>query len=796
LKLSFDWLCDYSDFRSLPLSKVLEKINLSICEVDSVSDLHIELDKVIAVKITSIEKHSKSEKLWIANAFDGNETYTVITGAQNLESGDIVPLAVIGSCIGGKEIKKAVLQGAESTGMFCSEKELGISEDHSGIMKLPSSTKIGISLRKYLNLEDKIFLIDNKSITHRPDLWSHFGFARELAAQLNLPITFNPYHTEINFTSVNSIEVKKNEYAHSYFASAIKGISVVNSNDKIKSRLERCGIRSINNVVDVSNYIMLEMGQPTHFFDLTKLGTVAIDVNLGIKGTKIPLLDGTEKEVDESILLIKNSEKAVAVAGIMGGSETAVSDTTKELLLESAVFKREDIRRSIRKIGIRSEAAIRYEKGLNPNSSIPVIKRSIQLLKENGCPNLEASSPVGFILDSERKVTISTNFTFLEKKLGKRFPDSQILEPLNRLGFKTETKNDEINILIPEWRNSYDVLVPEDIVEEVGRSIGYAEIPVVPIKFAIVPAVLNDSRKLERLIKSELSLGFGFSEVYNYPFASQEDVLFENDKVESLAIKNAMPEEQRYLRTSPYPSIIRNLVTNADRYDSIKLFEFGRTYFPQENSLGREMKFISVASLSIKKNETSSDIENELLKIRRNFEQLFESLNIPDIELISVSKPYFHPNGAVSIYSNKTLVAELGVLHPALVKTYEIRKGIPIIGRIEFDSILPLFTANKNRFIFKAPSHFPQDSLDISLLLSDSEGTERYAKLVRDLKIEELSNIHVDGIFKGGNVPEGKKSVTYRISLVTYKETFTQNKINSIMNDLLALAKKEGFQLR
>lgn len=796
MKLSFQWLCDFADFQLVDENKLLEKISLSICEIDDFSDYMPHLSHVIAVNIVKIEKHPNADKLRICEIFDGRESRTVVTGAPNAEKGDILPLAIPGAMLGEKEIKESELKGIRSYGMFCSEKELGFSEDHSGVMKLQSNAKLGDNLRTIFGLEDKILEIDNKSITHRPDLWSHFGFARELAAQLRVTIKFNPFHSEYNFDSLPSPKVVVNDKAHSYYASRITGAKTLPSVHKIKSRLERCGIRSINNIVDVSNYVLLEMGQPTHFFDSHALGELSIEVDHAKNGESLELLDGSLRELSSSMLIIRNQGKPVAIAGVMGGQETSVTDSSTELVLESAVFKREDIRKSIRSTSIRSEASVRYEKGLNPNSAIPVLKRSLALLKENNAGDFKVSNYSGYNHKENHKTIIELSFDFINKKLGKIFDRGLIVVTLEKLGFRVTINEEELNVIVPEYRQNYDITIPEDLIEEIGRSLEYRQIEILPIQSEVRPQTLNNSRQLERTIKNYLSRNAGYNEVYNYSFASSKDNLFEGKTSSSVEILNSMPEEFKYLRNSVYPSLIKNLVFNSDRFEYIKIFEYSRTNeLIDKNSLPDEKKWFAIAVMNTKKSGDSIDIlESDFLKARQDIEGIFQYLKL-DYSIVKHSTGYFHPNGSVAFISNNTLIAELGILHPRHYDSYGLKKK-PILGKIWFDELLNLIESKGQDFKFKAPSQFPQGQLDITLIMDKNADTSFYANLIKNASIPEIDNAWVHDIYIGDNYGHDKKSVTYRIHLLSHNETFTSTRIQAINEEIIKLAKDNNFSLR
>ncbi len=793
MKLSYKWLCEFTNLESIPFDKIIEKINLSICEVDHIEDYKKNLETVVCVKILS------SEKLSTANlnkyiATDGSNEYQVISGDLSLSINDKVPLALPGTTIGDKKIETSIIKNEKSYGMFCSEKDLGISEENSGVLKFNDSMNVGFNLRALYDYEDRILTIDNKSITHRPDLWCHFGFARELASQLSLKITFNPLEEgnwEVDSSIKEKINIEKSEFYHSYKGIIIKNINVKKSILKIKNKLEKCGLKSINNIVDISNYVLLEVGQPTHFFDKNKLQDINISVRKGNSSDNLILLDSTNI-VCQDMLMIANNGKPVAIAGVMGGLESSVTDSTKDLFLESAVFRREDIRKSIRTTGIRSEASIRYEKGLNPTLTSLVIYRIISLLKENGSIELTHSDIFGVDSNYISNNIIQTNYDFIKSKLGKEINNIEIDTILEKLGFKVESKLDTIKVTVPDYRSQYDVTIKEDLVEEVGRTIGYGNIELTPVNSSILPAKLNNSRTLERELKKIFSYHLNYNEVYNYSFISKEQLLFEEDSINFLEIKNAMPKEYQYLRTSLYPGLLQNIIKNKDRFENIKIYELGRTYFKEQEGLGKEIKYLNFMEYD---NDSNEAFESRLFEIREKIVYCLSKLNITDLNFEKLEKKYFQPTSGIIFKKDSLVLAELGILHPKIQFENGIKKKL-FMGSMFLENILKTYISMKNIYSFKSPSNFPQDKLDISLVMSETQNTEVYSNLVQKENIDEIEKIYVTSIYRGESIQKDYKSVTYHFELINYKETFTQTKIKLITDKLLLIAKENGFQVR
>ncbi|MBE0303093.1 phenylalanine--tRNA ligase subunit beta [Leptospira interrogans] len=808
MKLSLDWMNDFTPLKEVGLDAILKKIAISVCEIDDATEFRPELDFVKIVRIESLEKHPSADKLQIVQVFDGSSKSQIVTGATNVKIGDLVPLAIPGAKLGDKEILESELRGVKSSGMLCSEKELFLSEESNGVWILNGldQAEVGKTIRSFLYYDDIIFEVDNKSITHRPDLWSHFGFARELASQLRLPIVFNPFESLWNFDlSVKLPKVLENQNAHSYYASSISGVSVFPSKRKFQSRLQKCGVRVINNVVDVSNYVMLEMGQPTHFFDkkfLENQGGISLEVSFAKKGESFALLDETSPALEEEVLLIRNQGKPVAIAGVMGGKESAVQNTTTEIVMESAVFMRERIRKSIRSTGIRSDSSVRYEKGLEATTTLPVIRRALNLLKENGCSELKASEPVGFLHIPHKEVRIHTDIHFINAKLGVTLSQGDITDILERLHFIVSWKGEHLEVLVPKFRHNYDVTIPEDLVEEIGRTKGYDTIQVSPLLAEVKTPIRNLNRELERKCKTFFAIALKYHEVFNYSFQSYKDNEFSGDPKLSVKIKNEMPEEQSVLRNSLLPSLLKNTRTNQDRFSEIKIFEFGRVYFNLPEPENEKKIFAFAVSLDKKSSEPDLKLlEEDFLKIKKEVESFLESIQIYEYTWKIQQETIFHPGANLCLVARsgkdglETIVGNLGYVHPAILDSFELKKRV-IYGSFEFERIVELWNQNRKVSRFVTPSQFPEAEIDLSILVGEKENTNVFTDLVKLERIPELKEGWVYSQFMGGNVPEGKKSVSYRFRLVNYERTFTQERIKEISDQLVILAGKNGFVLR
>jgi len=832
LKLSLDWIREFVNLESIQDEEIIQKINESICETEEVYQFLPHLENIVPVEIVEILAHPQADRLKVARVLAGDRTLQIVTHSDVLSPGNMVPCALPGALLKGTVVQNSELRGVRSEGMFCTGKDIGVNEDESEVFILNDSSlplhticgnrsnllniedclfQTGNSISHQLGFSDTIIEIDNKSITHRPDLWSHFGFARELAAQFGRKILKNPLDTIVPDSEFNEsygkLEVTTTPYAKSYYAISINRIQVAGSRMKYRSRLLKCGIKSISNVVDVSNYVLLEIGQPTHFFDKKKLSNNFLQVAPAVAGETICLLDDTERNLSEGIGLIRNGDAPVAIAGIMGGKDTAVSEDTTEVVLESAVFHRESIRAAIRKTGIRSESAIRYEKGLDTATCIPVIHRCIHHLKENGNRQIQIGSISGFDHEKDKKVTIQTHLNFIKKKIGKEISAHEVEDILNRLGFhileKLETKeNVHWNILVPRYRHNYDVTIPEDLVEEVGRTIGYSTIATKPLQLSLETPVSNPMRNLEKKIRIILSLHSHYSEVYNYSFQSLEDARFEKDIPDSeiVFLTNEMPQEYSVLRTSIYPSLLRNAATNQERFEEFGIYEIARTYdnsLRNQENLPKEWRKLGILFLPPGRlqSETKMNTEENFLQFRAEIETLLKILGIYQYKWNQQNKPYFHPHANLELSFDGNFFGEVGILHNRISDLYGLRKR-PFLCSLDLEALLDILQRRETKLLFRVPSSLPQSSLDISLVLDERESSCRYASLVLKSGIPELDEVWVHDTFRGGNLGESKVSVTYRILLTPHDKNLTQERLREISDMLVMIAKENHFTLR
>ena len=593
--LSYSWLKELTGFKLKP-EKLADILSTHTAEVEKIIKLGQGLDKIVVGEIKEIKPLPKSKKLSLAKVQTKInkkvKELDIVCGAENIAVGQKVPLALTGAKILGEEIKEVSILGVKSQGMLCAEDELGIGEDHSGIYILPKETKIGEPVAKVLGLNDYILEIENSSLTHRPDLFNHFGLAREIMACLGqikiknfcLPAGKENLKLKVQNPKIKQLKiiVQDNKLCPRYMAVIIDGIKIAPSPLWMQNRLRNCGIRPINNVVDITNYVLLELGQPLHAFDLNNLEGTQIMVRPAKKGEKILALDGKEYELDKTDLIIADKIKPVALAGIMGGEYSGISEKTKTIVIESANFNPINIRQSSKRLGIRTESSLRFEKGLPLNFSQEGLYQAIELVK-----NLAQGQVVSQIFDikseeAKRRLAgskkIFLNFEKLERVAGIKFSTKEVLSILKFLGFKTKEQKKGILVQAPIWRN--DINIPEDIIEEIVRIYGINKIKPKPIVAEIKPVALSPEMNWENKLKDILA-GAGFDEIYTYIFY-QTPI---ETKVEHLELANPLNPSQRYLRISLLPNLEKSIEKNQRFFEKIKVFELSNVFYRKDNQI-------------------------------------------------------------------------------------------------------------------------------------------------------------------------------------------------------------------
>ena len=818
MKVSLNWLRDYVEI-TLPLKELAERLTMSGLEVKSIQTIGGTWDNVVIGEVIAVNPHPNADRLKLATVDIGTEQVTVVCGAPNIGPGQKVPFAHIGARLIDAHTEEAILlkpakiRGVASEGMVCSEKELGISDIHEGILVLPPEAPIGAPLSAYLG--DAIFDLD--VTPNRPDCLSVIGIAREIAALTGGPLRLPQIHyeeLEDSIDSFASVDIAEPDLCPRYCASLITGIKIAPSPSWLQQCLNSCGMRPINNVVDVTNYVMLEYGQPLHAFDYHKLKGRQIIVRRAGNGETIITIDGTKRALNPDILVIADKEEAVAVAGIMGGLDSEVTDKTDTILLESANFNQAAIRRGCGHLQFQSEASIRFDKGLNSELPLLPLKRATQLLLE-----LAGDRAARGIIDvypgkSEPKL-ISLTAREVERLSGLKVNIDEILKVLKALGFECQESNSgsQISVSVPYWRS--DIKCSADLVEEVVRIIGYEKIPITRLSSPLPQQKSNLSpsaqqSNLKEKLRNTLT-GFGFQEILTYSLVSLEKLQKLSPKLElkipPLKVANPMTREQEFLRTSLRAGLLSTLSHNQKfEQAGIRLFEIGKVFLPhhppviaskakqsqEEKELPQEKEALC-AVLSGPRAELSWQADKEPLDFfdaKGVVENLLDQLGLK-ASFDTGDDEILFPGRGADIIVEDDKVGIVGDVHPRVAQAFELSNAICLI-EVDLEKLLTKITLTKE---YQSIPRFPSVTRDIALVVDEQVSYRRAEEIIQSFPL--VTQITLFDLYRGKQIPDGKKSFAIRITYQSPSHTLTDEEVDQTQEQMLArLLQELGAILR
>jgi phenylalanyl-tRNA synthetase beta chain len=804
MKVSLKWLRDYVDIK-LANKELSERLTMAGLEVKGIQIIGGTWDNVVIGEVIALNPHPNADRLKLATVDLGTEQVTTVCGAPNIELGQRVTFARIGARLIDPHteeivlLKPAKIRGVASEGMVCSEKELGISDSHEGILVLPPEAPIGTPLSAYLG--DVIFDLD--VTPNRPDCLSVIGTAREISALTGEPLRLSPIHYEELENSIDSfasVDIADSDLCPRYCASLITGIKIASSPSWLQQRLNSCGMRPINNVVDVTNYVMLEYGQPLHAFDYHKLKGRQIIVRRAGDGETITTLDGSERVLNPDILVIADKEGAIAVAGIMGGLDSEVTDKTDTILLESANFNQAAIRRGCSHLQVQSEASIRFDKGLNSELPLLPLKRATQLLVE-----LAGGRAAKGIIDvypgKSKPKAILLTAREVERLSGLKVNIGEIIKVLKALGFECQETNSDsqISVSVPYWRS--DVKCSADLVEEVVRIIGYEKVPITRLGSPLPQqkSKLSPSARQSNLRKKlrNILTGFGFQEILTYSLVSLEKLQQLSPKLElkvpPLKVANPMTREQEYLRTSLRAGLLSTLSHNQKfEQTGIKLFEIGKVFLPRGKELPEEREMLCVV-LSGPRAELSWQANNEPLDFfdaKGVVEKILNQLGLKANFDVSDDEILFPGRGADIIVEDDK-VGIVGEVHPRVAQAFELSNTICLI-EIDLEKLLTKITGIKE---YQPIPRFPAVTRDIALVVDEQVSYRTVENIIQSFPL--VTQVTLFDLYRGKQVPKGKKSFAIRIIYQSPKHTLTDEEVDQAQEQMLARLHQElGATLR
>jgi phenylalanyl-tRNA synthetase beta chain len=762
------------------------------------------LDSVTVARLISVDRHPDAERLTLCQVDTGSDSVQVVCGATNHRAGDLVALAQVGSVLPGDfKIKKSKIRGVESMGMLCSEKELGLAEESAGIMILPAGLTLGQPVFAALGLKDVRFELG--LTPNRPDCLSVVGVAREVSAMAGNPLRLpaaQVTETGPAIASQTSITVTEPGLCPRYAARLIRGVTIGPSPDWLVSRLEAVGMRSINNVVDVTNYVLMELGHPLHAFDFGLLRGGCIVVKRAGKGETFTTLDGQSRPLDDRDLVICDAEGPVALAGIMGGENSEIRPDTVDILLESAYFNPTSIRRSSKRLGLHTESSHRFERGADVNMVPVALDRAASLILEvAGGTAAKGRIDVYPQPLAERRLAISARKT--AEILGLELDILEIRRLLQSIGLAAElaeNREETLYVSIPAFRPDLEREI--DLIEEVARLNGYDRIPVtMPAGRIVCHRPANRQRHVRTL--RDAMVAAGFSEVINYSFttASAWDKIAlptDDSRRETVKILNPLTEEQSVMRTTLVPSLLETVSRNlAYRSRDLRLFELRPVFLPQAGEELPQERLRLTAVICGRREPEGWAQGNETVDffdLKGVLEALLERFRIDRISWdSSLSEPFLHPGKACTLTSGKAALGTIGEVHPEVLENFDIECPAYLLDL----DLQAFFAEVGSHRSFRSPSRFPDVYRDTALLLDEEVSSRQLFDLLGRVKAKEVEDVVLFDLYRGKGIPAGKKSLAIRIRYRSAEKTLTDEEISVLHGRIIEmLCKSLGAEIR
>lgn len=792
MNLPMSWLNDYMDIDTEP-KEYADRLTMSGSKVEGFENMGENVQNVVAGKVLTCVDHPDSDHLHVCTVDAGTgETLQIVCGAPNVKAGIIVPTALIGAVLPDGKIKKTKMRGVESQGMLCSHDELGITEDmlgyepEYGILILPDDTPIGKDIRDIFGMNETV--VEFEITSNRPDCFSIIGLARETAATFDKKFTI----PEVKFAENNeniadmlSVEVLDKDKCKRYCARMVKNVKIGPSPAWMQERLRACGVRPINNIVDITNYVLLEYGQPMHAFDLRDLADNKIIVRRAENGEVIKTLDEQDRTLTSDDLVIADGKKAVAVAGVMGGFNSEVKDDTTTVVFESATFDGASVRLTAQRVGLRTEASSRYEKGLDYNNTVPAVERACQLVEELAC-----GENIGGMIDVMGNVTDMKSLPFRPDKinafLGTDISTEQMVKYFDALEIKTDL--DKMTVTPPSFRP--DLEGEADIAEEVARFYGYDKIPVTLLSGEATCGKKTDRQQAQDKIMETLT-AMGMYEIYTYTFTSPSifdklNIPSESALRNAVKISNPLGEDTSIMRTTTIASMLDILSRNYNyRNVSAKLFEIGKVFIPAEEGRLPDEPF----KITMGMYGDNADF----FDLKGMCESLFDSLHVKGVKYEAVTdNPTFHPGRCAKVSAGGKTLGIIGEIHPAVSRKYGIETPV-YIAELDFENV---FLNIKSELKFKELPKYPAVTRDIAMLVDKAVPVADIEAVIEKASGKMLETLTLFDVYEGAQIPDGKKSVAYSAVYRASDRSLTGEEVQTVFDKVVRKLEGIGAQLR
>ncbi len=750
---------------------IWDKFTIRTAEVEGIYQKGKDLKDVVVAEIVECENHPKKEKYHILKVNNGKKIVDILCGAPNVRVGLKTALVNVSGMVSGITIEEKKIAGVVSQGMLCSELELGIGNDHSGIIELPDNAVVGTNIKDYLPIEDIIVEIDNKSLTNRPDLWGHYGIAREIAAITKHELLPLEIEEVKNDKKDLDIKITDNNLCSRYCGLTIDNISNNKTPFEIKIFLYYTGMRSISLIVDLTNYLMLELGQPMHAFDSRIVKK--IEVSKGKDNTLFTTLDNETRKINNENLMIKNNNEYFAIAGVMGGLDSEIKEDTTSIFLESATFDATSIRKTATSLGLRTEASARYEKSLDPNMTDIAIKRYLKLLKDYN-EDLEVSSNLTDIYPNPlNPITVKLYKTTLYKYLGFNIDSSKVIEILESLSFKVEEQKDYFNVLVPTFRATKDISLEADLIEEIARLYGYEKFKVEPLKLDLTFKSLDNSYDEIYKLKRHLATKFNLHEVHSYlwyktNFLNKYNIIKENTYLLG-------KKKDNILRDDLNLSLLEIANENASNYDKFGIFEVGTIINQNEN----------IEKLSVLLVDNINNIEKIYMHAKNIVSNIFKTFKNIKVQFKnSKSQEYYNKEYCLGIIVNKQELGQIKIFQNKISP----KKKVVVVIELDINMYLNL---DKMITTYSEISKFQNVNLDYTIILDNEEKYCTIENVLSSFRNKLIKNYQLIDIY----TQEKETRYTIRVTLSSFDRTLNQEDLQNFKTEFISYIKEKGLSI-
>lgn len=792
MKLSRKWLSEFTDIKATD-KEYADAMTLSGSKVENIERLGAEISNVVVGRVLTIERHPDSDHLWTCSVDVGQEApLQIVTGAQNVRAGDLVPVALHGSTLpGGVKIKKGKIRGVASEGMLCSLKELGLDKndfpyaDEDGIFILQEDCKPGDDIKGVIGFDDTVF--EFEITNNRPDCLSIIGLARESAVTFGTELKLKTPEVKGsggNISDYLDIEIEDSDLCPRYTARVVRNIKIGPSPKWMRQRLRACGVRPINNIVDITNYVMLEYGQPMHAFDYSCIEGNKIIVRTARVGETLETLDGNQRKLNTNMLVIADEYRPIGIAGVMGGANSEITDKTTTVVFESANFNGPSVRRTSTALGMRTDASSRFEKGLDPLGTLPAVERACELVEMLGAGEV-VDGIIDVVAADIKTVTLPLEADKINALLGTNIPEEFMVKVLTALGFTVENGI----ITVPSWR--LDIEHYSDIAEEVARFYGYNVIEPTMFRGAVVEGGLTARQSMGRRL-GELCRGIGFTEILTYSFIGDSDydmlhIPKDSPQRKSMKILNPLGDDTSLMRTTALPSMLEVLGRNSSyRNREVRLYELARVYIPVEGAILPDER-VKLVLGAYGENE-------DFFTLKGCVEAILSSQRIASPEFKAVTdNPSFHPGRCAEVSFGGRVLGIMGQIHPKVQENYGI--DLPVyVAELDVATIFDLRAPEPS---YKPLPRYPSVYRDLAIVCDADTPVAAISRVIKEAGGRLLKEAELFDIYTGSPIPEGKKSVAFSLEFRSEEQNLTDAEVNPLIDKILKHLNDElGAQIR